>query len=574
MNNVPEELLLEILSRLPEPALVDMDLLSSSSTRCTRTWFRDDLLESIVDHDRRRHRRLTKDLHACALVSKRWARISLPLLWRKPFLGTDHQARLLHDVLAEENDPYVLFPYRSWVKELHISDLSLYSAFQIGRVMISSDDWMRNEELEGFEGGRVGRSVVQAIHFAQGTAAAINLTHTNFFQLLSNFRPAAEPLDSSPDRGPESSGIQALTLGTTFDSVAEVGAMSILHSFPDLFKNIERLDLGFATWVGDNVLRAIRELCPKLCILDIGSDYFLHRNRNDGLSSEGFTTFFTPSPGSPPTSPPSSLTVLSLASRSIRSVNPTTFAVLAASCGPTLQGLSLAGCEGVNDIVCASLRSSFPRLHSLDVSACPSISPAGWYDLLHLAHAGNLRHLQMADAKLDDAATARLCASPGMSRLHYLDISESNTRIIEGEGVNEADDVTADPTQELALNTSSWLRARRRRTYGLESCIVDALCSNAHALCILAAARWAEDEARSCAVAVEALAQNLRGLTHVYHGLDADEATIRAGAASSALTEEGKTFARKECSRIAEAACVSEEMSTGWVRTRMLRPAP
>jgi F-box and leucine-rich repeat protein GRR1 len=75
----------------------------------------------------------TSDLKSCLLVSKRWAKNSVDLLWHRPTCSTWEKHRLICRTVSEES-PY--FAYRDFIKRLNLA--SLAPAISDGSVVVLS----------------------------------------------------------------------------------------------------------------------------------------------------------------------------------------------------------------------------------------------------------------------------------------------------------------------------------------------------------------------------------------------------------------------------------------------------
>ncbi|KAF3066899.1 SCF E3 ubiquitin ligase complex F-box protein grrA [Trichoderma lentiforme] len=325
----------------------------------------------------------TSDLYHCMLVSKRWARNAVDLLWHRPACSNWKNHHSICQTLGLEH-PY--FHYRDFIKRLNLAALA--DKVNDGSVMpLSVCTRVERLTLTNCRG----------------------LTDTGLIALVEN-SSSLLALDISNDKHITERSINAIAThckrlqGLNISGCENISNESML-TLAQSCRYIKRLKLNECVQLRDNAVLAFAEHCPNILEIDLHQCVQIGNGPITSLLSKG-----------------NSLRELRLANCEL--IDDDAFLSLP----PTqvyehLRILDLTSCSRLTDAAVGKIIDAAPRLRNLLLSKCRNITDAAIHSIAKLGK--NLHYVHLGHcSQITDEGVIRLVRS--CNRIRYIDLGCCN----------------------------------------------------------------------------------------------------------------------------------------------------
>ncbi|KAL6693847.1 RNI-like protein [Trichoderma pleuroticola] len=321
----------------------------------------------------------TSDLYHCMLVSKRWARNAVDLLWHRPACSNWKNHHSICQTLGLEH-PY--FHYRDFIKRLNLAALA--DKVNDGSVMpLAVCTRVERLTLTNCRG----------------------LTDTGLIALVEN-SSSLLALDISNDKHITERSINAIAThckrlqGLNISGCENISNESML-TLAQSCRYIKRLKLNECVQLRDNAVLAFAEHCPNILEIDLHQCVQIGNGPITSLLSKG-----------------NSLRELRLANCEL--IDDDAFLSLP----PTqvyehLRILDLTSCSRLTDAAVGKIIDAAPRLRNLLLSKCRNITDAAIHSIAKLGK--NLHYVHLGHcSQITDEGVIRLVRS--CNRIRYIDL--------------------------------------------------------------------------------------------------------------------------------------------------------
>ncbi|KAL7941342.1 RNI-like protein [Trichoderma barbatum] len=321
----------------------------------------------------------TSDLYHCMLVSKRWARNAVDLLWHRPACSNWKNHHSICQTLGLEH-PY--FHYRDFIKRLNLAALA--DKVNDGSVMpLSVCSRVERLTLTNCRG----------------------LSDTGLIALVEN-SSSLLALDISNDKHITERSINAIAThckrlqGLNISGCENISNESML-TLAQNCRYIKRLKLNECVQLRDNAVLAFAEHCPNILEIDLHQCVQIGNGPITSLLSKG-----------------NSLRELRLANCEL--IDDDAFLSLP----PTqvyehLRILDLTSCSRLTDAAVGKIIDAAPRLRNLLLSKCRNITDAAIHSIAKLGK--NLHYVHLGHCgQITDEGVIRLVRS--CNRIRYIDL--------------------------------------------------------------------------------------------------------------------------------------------------------
>ncbi|KAL6799400.1 RNI-like protein [Trichoderma sp. SZMC 28013] len=321
----------------------------------------------------------TSDLYHCMLVSKRWARNAVDLLWHRPACSNWKNHHSICQTLGLEH-PY--FHYRDFIKRLNLAALA--DKVNDGSVMpLAVCTRVERLTLTNCRG----------------------LTDTGLIALVEN-SSSLLALDISNDKHITERSINAIAThckrlqGLNISGCENISNDSML-TLAQNCRYIKRLKLNECVQLRDNAVLAFAEHCPNILEIDLHQCVQIGNGPITSLLSKG-----------------NSLRELRLANCEL--IDDDAFLSLP----PTqvyehLRILDLTSCSRLTDAAVGKIIDAAPRLRNLLLSKCRNITDAAIHSIAKLGK--NLHYVHLGHcSQITDEGVIRLVRS--CNRIRYIDL--------------------------------------------------------------------------------------------------------------------------------------------------------
>ncbi|EGR44724.1 uncharacterized protein TRIREDRAFT_27384, partial [Trichoderma reesei QM6a] len=321
----------------------------------------------------------TADLYHCMLVSKRWARNAVDLLWHRPACSNWKNHHSICQTLGLEH-PY--FQYRDFIKRLNLAALA--DKVNDGSVMpLAVCSRVERLTLTNCRG----------------------LTDTGLIALVEN-SSSLLALDISNDKHITERSINAIAKhckrlqGLNISGCENISNESML-TLAQNCRYIKRLKLNECIQLRDNAVLAFAEHCPNILEIDLHQCVQIGNGPITSLLAKG-----------------NSLRELRLANCEL--IDDDAFLSLP----PTqvyehLRILDLTSCSRLTDAAVAKIIDAAPRLRNLLLSKCRNITDAAIHSIAKLGK--NLHYVHLGHCgQITDEGVIRLVRS--CNRIRYIDL--------------------------------------------------------------------------------------------------------------------------------------------------------
>ncbi|KAL6879956.1 RNI-like protein [Trichoderma longibrachiatum] len=321
----------------------------------------------------------TADLYHCMLVSKRWARNAVDLLWHRPACSNWKNHHSICQTLGLEH-PY--FQYRDFIKRLNLAQLA--DKVNDGSVMpLAVCSRVERLTLTNCRG----------------------LTDTGLIALVEN-SSSLLALDISNDKHITERSINAIAKhckrlqGLNISGCENISNESML-TLAQNCRYIKRLKLNECIQLRDNAVLAFAEHCPNILEIDLHQCVQIGNGPITSLLAKG-----------------NSLRELRLANCEL--IDDDAFLSLPPNqVYEHLRILDLTSCSRLTDAAVAKIIDAAPRLRNLLLSKCRNITDAAIHSIAKLGK--NLHYVHLGHCgQITDEGVIRLVRS--CNRIRYIDL--------------------------------------------------------------------------------------------------------------------------------------------------------
>ncbi|KAG5984052.1 hypothetical protein E4U55_006187 [Claviceps digitariae] len=344
----------------------------------------------------------TADLYHCMLVSKRWARNAVDLLWHRPACTNWPKHRSICQTLGREH-PF--FSYRDFIKRLNLAALA--EEVNDGSVMpLASCTRVERLTLTNCSG----------------------LTDSGLIALVSN-SPSLLALDISNDENITEKSIIAIAenckrlQGLNISGCDNISNESMIHLAQNC-KYIKRLKLNECVQLRDNAVLAFAEQCPNILEIDLHQCVQIRNGPITALLSKGSCLRELRLAGCeliddgaflslPEKRTYEHLRILDLTSCS-RLTDAAVEKIIQVA--PRLRNLVLAKCRNITDVAVNAISNLGKNLHYVHLGHCGQITDEGVKRLVHSCN--RIRYIDLGCcSNLTDDSVKKLALLPKLKRI-------------------------------------------------------------------------------------------------------------------------------------------------------------
>ncbi|KAG6010387.1 hypothetical protein E4U21_006951 [Claviceps maximensis] len=344
----------------------------------------------------------TPDLYHCMLVSKRWARNAVDLLWHRPACTNWQKHHSICQTLGRE-DP--AFRYRDFIKRLNLAALA--EKVNDGSVLpLASCTRVERLTLTNCSG----------------------LTDSGLIALVNN-SPSLLALDISNDRNITEKSIIAIAenckrlQGLNISGCDNISNESMIH-LAQSCKYIKRLKLNECVQLRDNAVSAFAEQCPNILEIDLHQCLQIRNGPITSLLSKGNCLRELRLAGCeliddgaflslPDKRIYEHLRILDLTSCT-RLTDAAVEKIIEVA--PRLRNLVLAKCRNITDVAVNAISNLGKNLHYVHLGHCGQITDEGVKKLVHSCN--RIRYIDLGCcSNLTDDSVKRLALLPKLKRI-------------------------------------------------------------------------------------------------------------------------------------------------------------
>ncbi|KAG6028963.1 hypothetical protein E4U41_000530 [Claviceps citrina] len=344
----------------------------------------------------------TSDLYHCMLVSKRWARNAVDLLWHRPACTSWEKHHSICQTLGREH-PF--FSYRDFIKRLNLAAIA--DKINDGSVPpLASCTRVERLTLTGCY-GLTDSGLIALINNSPSLLALdisniTNITEKSIIAIADNCKR-----------------LQGLNI-TGCDNISSESMIHLAHSC----KFIKRLKLNECDQLHDNAILAFAEHCPNILEIDLHECYQIGNSPITSLLSKGHClrelrlASCTQIDDGAFLSLPDKRLYEHLRILDLTSCTRLTDAAVdkIIQVAPRLRNLVLAKCRNITDVAVNAIAKLGKNLHYVHLGHCGHITDEGVKRLVHSCN--RIRYIDLGCcSNLTDDSVKRLAQLPKLKRI-------------------------------------------------------------------------------------------------------------------------------------------------------------